>query len=870
MNRITVGYLTFDLAGTYNHQMWHYLSLEAERRGVRLVTFCGGILYGKSNHQHEWNKIYDLASKESLDGLIVLSASLGQACSTGEMESFLNRFKPLPMVSIGAALRGIPSVVVNNEAGMARIVEHMIDAHGISSPLFLMGPRDNVEAKIRYSVFADVLSKNGIVYDKKNICYGEFRYDRAISVVNAAIENGIKFDSIIASNDDMAMGAVDALIKRGYDVTSDVAVSGFDDSSAALFCTVPLTTVRQPHQAMLESGLDMVLKLIESKPADDLVMLESEIVIRKSCGCTGVSDTGFTDFEDKNLITVLEKSFDNIFKEQVFLDILAEKGIDPVFENTENLYQSFRQYINTKDCNTFIAALLKVVNDNIDKIPYEEWDEILSLWSAIEIKRNFVNQNTVLYVQDCFARARMQIQDMAHNRLLLRKSENQQKDFLMIIFNSYFSPIMEIDNFLKYIQAELPKFGVKEFYVNLFESENNDKCRMIMNFKTDGTAFHDDNGPVFEPVKILPDGLEGTVGNNIVIEPLINYEVLIGFIIFVTDGPMDLIENIRQIVCNSLVSIMLVQEVMRDKQLKILMNNLEIKQKELEEAYASLKDNQNKMLIIEKMASLGRMTAGIAHEMNSPLAAVRASLAELSDLVKEYDESIGDDSVNSDDHKEIASDMKNSLQLAIKSAERAASFVHGIKSQTRDLSLKERISFDAVPVINEAVLLISHAVKKAHCTVNFEYDDRVLVYGVPGRLSQVITNMINNSIEACVDQDEPSIEIKLKKVKAEEKILQNYTTKLSTSVDQYKNGAILLTISDNGSGISAENIIRVFDPIFTTKPFGVGTGLGLTLVHDIVTTDFNGSITVESQPGAGATFFIIFPDPEVEHGSKTD
>lgn len=262
--------------------------------------------------------------------------------------------------------------------------------------------------------------------------------------------------------------------------------------------------------------------------------------------------------------------------------------------------------------------------------------------------------------------------------------------------------------------------------------------------------------------------------------------------------------------------------------------------RELEHAYRTLQENQEQLLIAEKMASLGRLTAGIAHEMNTPLAAARAALAELGNLVKEYQDSVGDPEVTPDDQREIAQEMQQSIRLANSATERVASFVRGIKGQTRDLTPQERHRFDAVPVIRETLLLLSYELRKQGCKAVFEpAAERVELYGSPGRLAQIVTNLVANSIDAYRAQGGGLITLRL------------------TSTDD----GIALQVSDLGSGIPPEIVSKIFDPMFTTKPFGQGTGMGLTIVHDIVTSEFGGTISVSSQSSQGTTFTLRFPRP---------
>ena len=111
------------------------------------------------------------------------------------------------------------------------------------------------------------------------------------------------------------------------------------------------------------------------------------------------------------------------------------------------------------------------------------------------------------------------------------------------------------------------------------------------------------------------------------------------------------------------------------------------------------------------------------------------------------------------------------------------------------------------------------------------------MYGSAGWLSQIVTNLVNNAIDASAVKDGGPISIRLSKSEA----------------------GLELQVTDQGCGISAENLPKIFDPMFTTKPFGEGTGLGLTIVHNIVTANFGGTIEVDSRVGQGTSFTIHFP-----------
>lgn len=276
---------------------------------------------------------------------------------------------------------------------------------------------------------------------------------------------------------------------------------------------------------------------------------------------------------------------------------------------------------------------------------------------------------------------------------------------------------------------------------------------------------------------------------------------------------------------------------------------------DLEAAHQAMKEQQTKLIISEKMASLGRLTAGIAHEMNTPLAAVRAAMSELTALTDEYLEAIGDASVTPDDHRQIAGDIKKSISLAEKSAARAAAFVRGIKTQTRGGDAARRSKFNAVQIIEEAILLLSHALIAANISAKFSCDSFegnasvVEIYGAPARLSQVVTNLLTNAIDAMTSKGTGGGVIRVELIAAGERCS--------------------LRVIDQGTGIPADVLPNIFEPLFTTKQFGGGMGLGLAIVHDIVTAEFGGTIEVRSTVGEGTTI-EIFLSPELAKESSKE
>src|SRR6185436_310465 len=144
---------------------------------------------------------------------------------------------------------------------------------------------------------------------------------------------------------------------------------------------------------------------------------------------------------------------------------------------------------------------------------------------------------------------------------------------------------------------------------------------------------------------------------------------------------------------------------------------------------------------------------GIAHEMNSPLAAMRMAVSEALSLADEYARSIGDRDVTDDDHREIAKDLLELLRLADRGGERASAFVRSIKSQTRDSSESDHTRFDAVGAVRDALTMLGHAATANRCNIDFRTTvEHAELVGSPGKLGQVVTNLVTNALDASAEK----------------------------------------------------------------------------------------------------------------------
>jgi two-component system, cell cycle sensor histidine kinase and response regulator CckA len=259
-----------------------------------------------------------------------------------------------------------------------------------------------------------------------------------------------------------------------------------------------------------------------------------------------------------------------------------------------------------------------------------------------------------------------------------------------------------------------------------------------------------------------------------------------------------------------------------------------------------------KLAHLDRMASLGTLAAGIAHEINNPLTYVVANLQlleeEMPRLVHDYIAAVHRSGSSSAPDPQTASTINRlnevgaRLHDALEGAERIRGIVLHVKTFSR-AGDEHRTYVDVRSILDSSIKVVFSEIRQRARLVK-EYNHTPLVLANPGQLGQVFLNLLLNAAHA-IEEEDP----------------QKHVIRVATRTAQ--TGEILIEISDTGRGISPEVQKRIFDPFFTTKPLGVGTGLGLSICHGIVRS-LNGSITVESDVGRGTKFRILLP-PSAQH-----
>ncbi len=275
-------------------------------------------------------------------------------------------------------------------------------------------------------------------------------------------------------------------------------------------------------------------------------------------------------------------------------------------------------------------------------------------------------------------------------------------------------------------------------------------------------------------------------------------------------------------------------------------DEIEVQKKNVEETLAELKSTQTQLIHSEKMASLGELTAGIAHEIKNPLNFVN-NFSEISgELLDEVTEELEND--NKEEVLSIIKDLKQNLEKINQHGKRADSIVKGMLLHSRGTSGEKTLT-DINDLLDQYVNLAYHGMrakdKEFNITIDKNYDEALeKINVVPQDISRVFLNIINNACYAAYDRKKRSG--------------NDFNPVLKVSTKK-TDGKVEIRIGDNGNGISNDIIDKIFQPFFTTKPTGEGTRLGLSLSYDIITKMHGGELKFESEEGKHTEFTITLP-----------
>ncbi|HRX15529.1 MAG TPA: substrate-binding domain-containing protein [Spirochaetota bacterium] len=832
-----IGVLLQEIESSYNHDILNGIMKVCAKTDSDLFIFVGSALKSPHGTSERRNIIYDIAEHGDLDGYIISTATIGHYSSEKEIIQFVNRFSEKPSISIGNAIEGISSIIINNYHGQKKIVEHLIKTHKCKQIAYITGG-DNVDSTERFKAFNDAMIENGLSVAPELVHKGDFYYFAGEQAVHSFINSGIQFDAIVAANDPMALAALFELQRLGYKIPEEVKVSGFDNSSESLYSNPPLSTVTQPTFKIGKVAATELFRLLNGNKKPEIIPVSTTPVIRESCGC---NETLYHDSQYDIGMNYNERIKKRISEIEDIPDEVIEY-IQYFINNSGGLLDKF--FAEDSDESEIISEFISAVYYTK---PYEKvfacWTDIVSIFE--EYFLNTINDFDLrIRVRFLFQRLRAEIsgiiqKEVADNYYYLLSFNSSSRTINEYLLLSY-----DLENIKTTIENFLPNAGIDSAHIALYRHKEDksgitEKITLFLSI-IDGKRTELENS-IITPNNLFTKLRENRNKNVVfIIEPLYFNDEDYGFIIYEHNKDhMIFYGNFTTQICSVLkeyYTFSRKQDI--EKELKITLNNIELVNTNLSETINSINSTKQKLIDSEKLATLGSLVAGIAHEVNTPLGTTLLTTSHLSEITNAYMDLYNKNKLTKNSFENLIDKNITTGKLILDNLMKASDMINNFKQIAVDQTHFEAREFSLREYLNSIIQSLNSLIRKTSHTVTVNDGEDVNINGYPGAFSQIITNLITNALTHAFENK-----------KNGEIIISYYT----------KDDNITIEVSDNGCGIPKENIKKIYSPFYTTKKDEGGSGLGLQICYNLVTRKMNGTIECESQIDLGTKFTVIIP-----------
>jgi diguanylate cyclase (GGDEF)-like protein len=365
--RITLGLLIDQLVTGYARLLVSGVEDWCAAQDANLIIYSGEVLRSLKGYEYQSNVIFDYIRKNTIDALVMASGTQTRHMSPDEFRLYADRFEGIPKVSIGVCLDGIPSVLVDNRAGVLAAVEHLAVTHGLNRIAFLAGPDTNSEARARLEAYGEAVILHHLDDDPSLVIAGDFTEEGARSALTSYLElkGQPDFKALVAANDEMANAAGQVLSEHGYAVPREIAIVGFDNIVTSQFMVPPLTTVDQSVHDQGWTAAAFAARLVRGESVPSVVVLPPRLVLRTSCGClpravvdlAGLSPLGVGGREQAGVEVIVDRC----------LVRFAENGVALPEQAPRELLRSLVTCADTDDfLRLYYDALVEEIRRGVD------------------------------------------------------------------------------------------------------------------------------------------------------------------------------------------------------------------------------------------------------------------------------------------------------------------------------------------------------------------------------------------------------------------------------------------------------------------------------------------------------------------------
>jgi len=498
--RQTLGLVVDNIIDGYQHILFESVAHSAREQGVNLLVFAGGRLPAP---------LFDLIGRENVDALLVVSATIGHQVGRAGVSSFCKRFEGMPVCSIGLEVPGTTPIVPMGTPGLQALITHLMADHGRQKLAFIRGlGADGAE---RFETFRTCLNEFGVPLREELIVDGRYVRESGRQAIRILCdERRVNFDGLVAANDYMALGAIDALEERGIAVPNDVAVVGFDDIEDARHALVPLTTVRQPIRELGRRAVQLALKQLSGRAVGDVGPIVCHPVKRRSCGC--VIEAPFTrrPSNPAEKFSSAESAF--MARRDLVLADLARTAQGELgnvgYKWEDRLFSAISEELRTGEGNPFLAA-----NEELSRRVFRSSGDV-STWQRVLATLRFHVLDCIEDTPNLRSVAETAFNDAALvSASVVAREENQRRAALERLLRNVIRTGNALvnapatDQVAPILVRHLDAAGIGSCYLSLYEDASRDRSQLVVGYDRHLSIQKLEVPELYPTRQLIPPGL---------------------------------------------------------------------------------------------------------------------------------------------------------------------------------------------------------------------------------------------------------------------------------------------------------------------------------------------------------------------------
>ncbi len=812
---VLLDYMNF-FGGAYENHLRDSFQKAGIELDVNLVFYYGRALFEPHFACPAQNAVFELIDPERIDGVVVISSLLTHSCGAERLADFLARYRPLPVCSVGVAVRGVPSLVVDNVLGISDVVSHLVQVHGCRQLAFISGPLASPESQERSRAYEAALIVAGLPVLSELIVEGRFTSRGGYVAVEALINAGVPFDAVVAANDEMALGAIRALRENGYRVPRDVPVTGFDDLRAARLGSPPLTTVSQPFDEIASGALGSILDQCAGRAVPELRSCATRLMRRRSCGCALSHDTDHVPEapEAQTPAGYLRHEHARVLSEVLST---ASLGWSSSREDTLALLGALQSELDGHLGSLLgaLEALLAAPSNN---------DRYRSLHMALVQMRASFKPVATLELERLWFDA-LELLSLSNTGAQSQHRLDLDEHYMQLLsFGEQSSIAFDLASLRAALENGIPGVGVKTAFISRWLDEQKGTLEALVCL-IDGEALEPPVQPfsahqLFAPVFGVGSPQQR---QTLLVFPLCFEAQKLGIAVFEYTPGRNIYSTLRDQISTTLRIVALHQDLLHQTMLHE-------------------RSVQERLATTHRIHSLSLLAGGVAHDLNNTLGPVVA-LPEL--ILNQLDALEG-----------CPTSVREDLQSIQGASLRASQTIKDLLTLGRQGRMPRR-PIDVCQVMRGCLgpefcrrVQIDHEGLEIRLLLP---DEPVVVFASEAHLARAVSNLVLNAAEATHGPGDIVVRVSACH------LLSSLSGYESVDAGDYA----VIAVSDTGHGMQPDDLSRVFEPFFSKKRGGdrSGSGLGLAIVHGVV-KEHQGFVDVQSQVGVGTTFTLYLPSSE--------